>query len=52
MADPAEVEGESMPFEVKVVNQKKDKTPYDSTDSDIDDMFMSNDEIEEFENGA
>ncbi len=51
MADTAEVEGVSPPLEVKVVQQKKVKTPYDSTDSDIDDMFMSNEEIEEFENG-
>ncbi len=52
MASTDEVEGESKPFEVKVVNTKKDKTPYDSTDSEIDDMFMSNEEIEEFENGS
>ncbi len=43
---------ETPPLEVKVINPKKDKTPYDTTDSEIDDMFMSNEEIEEFENGS
>ncbi len=52
MANPDEVEVDIKPLDVKVINLKKEKTPYDSTDSDIDDMFMSNDEIEEFENGS
>ncbi len=52
MANPDDIEGDIKPLEVKVIPTKKDKTPYDSIDTDIDSMFLSNEEIEEFENGS
>ncbi len=52
MAETDDIEGPITPLDVNIVQQKKPKTPYDSVDADIDSMFLSNEEIEEFENGS
>ncbi len=44
---------ESIPLEVKIINKDKlARTPYDSIDSEIEDMYLDKEEIEEFENGT
>ncbi len=41
------------PLEVKITNPPKPKsTPYESKDAEIEDMYLSKEEIEEFENGT
>ncbi len=37
---------------IKTKSEPKDKTPYDTTDSEIEDMYLNQNEIEEFENGT
>ncbi len=50
---PTEDDSESVtPINVKIIKDKPIPTPYETKDAEIEDMYLSTEEIEEFENGT